>query len=688
MKKLFYSAILIIFSFVQVYSQIPEKFNYQGVLRNSTGELVKNSSITVKISLLQGSTSGIVLYSESHAVGTNNYGQFTLQVGSGAVLFGTFNTIDWSQQMYQKTEVANPAGGTFVNMSTVQLLSVPYALYAKNVANKDDADADPANELQNLILSKDTLEISGGNRIVFPYDSSYWAINVDKLYYNSGNVGIGSNDPSSKLEVKSSGTGALFQVINANNDTVFAVYPDGVKVFVDPDVKGRVGGFAVSGRTPTKDGTTVEYFRVTPDSTRVWVNDSIGTKGKIGGFAVSGRTPTKGIINDYLFVTSDSTRIYVNDSISGKSSVGGFAVSGRTPTKGEIKPFMEMTKNNYFIGHEAGKSNTEGLYNSYLGYEAGYLNTAGRNGMFIGYRAGYNNTTGNFNAFFGNYSGFNNTEGYSNVFIGDSTGKNNTIGASNIFIGKEAGKMNINGGLNTFIGEQAGAGNISGIRNIFIGMQAGASNSTGRLNIYIGAVAGPYNTIGERNVFIGQSSGYFIDSSSFNVFIGDGSGAFVKKGNSNVYIGRKAGQYNDYGNSNTCIGENSGTSSDGSNNVFLGFNSGRTAISNNVILGSYSGYNSYGSNNIFIGYRAGYSEVVSSNRLYIESSNANSDSTLIYGEFDNDLLKLNARVNIRDFMILQPRDTAPASPAKGTVYFDSNDNKAKMWDGTAWQSLW
>jgi hypothetical protein len=61
------------------------------------------------------------------------------------------------------------------------------------------------------------------------------------------------------------------------------------------DSKGKVGGFAVSGRTPTKLGEEIEYFRVTPDSTRVWVNDSIGTKGRVGGFAVSGRTPTKGI---------------------------------------------------------------------------------------------------------------------------------------------------------------------------------------------------------------------------------------------------------------------------------------------------------------------------------------------------------------------------------------------------------
>ncbi|OFX88728.1 MAG: hypothetical protein A2W99_04475 [Bacteroidetes bacterium GWF2_33_16] len=75
-----------------------------------------------------------------------------------------------------------------------------------------------------------------------------------------------------------------------------------------------------------------------------------------------------------------------------------------------------------------------------------------------------------------------------------------------------------------------------------------------------------------------------------------------------------------------------------------------------------------------------------SERLYI--ANNDTPNPLIYGEFDNTVLKLNAKVNIRDFMVLEPRNTAPDNPAKGTVYFDNNDNKAKMWDGIIWQSLW
>jgi len=169
MKK----ALLILLSvilFLTAYSQIPEKFNYQGLIRNSSGELVKNTSITVRISLFKGSASGELKYSESHSVTTNNYGQFAVSIGSGTIISGSFLTNDWSQLMFIKTEVANPAGGVYSDMGTVQLLSVPYAFYAKNVENNNDADANPSNELQLISISNDTVYLSNGGYVKLPED--------------------------------------------------------------------------------------------------------------------------------------------------------------------------------------------------------------------------------------------------------------------------------------------------------------------------------------------------------------------------------------------------------------------------------------------------------------------------------------------------------------------------------------
>jgi len=146
------------------------------------------------------------------------------------------------------------------------------------------------------------------------------------FYYYDGSEWLALPQVSSSTGVSD----ALFAVKNAEGDTIFAVYNDGVKVVVPYGTKGKVGGFAVSGRSPTKAGEE-EYLLVTPDSTRVFVNE-VDVKGRVGGFAVSGRSPTKSVIKDYFISSADSTRVYVPEGLT-KGKVGGFAVSGRSPTK-------------------------------------------------------------------------------------------------------------------------------------------------------------------------------------------------------------------------------------------------------------------------------------------------------------------------------------------------------------------
>ncbi|MFP4025993.1 MAG: hypothetical protein ACLFVR_15840, partial [Thiohalospira sp.] len=267
MKKLVLIYLAMVCFGTTLLAQVPDAFKYQAVLRNSDGEIISGQEVSIKISILNESSTGDLIYSEEHAATTTDLGMVSLNIGEGTVVSGNFQSIQWSEgEKFLKIELDETGGTSFSELGTLQLLSVPFALSARDVINKDDADPDPANELQNLSLINDTLEISDGNKIVLPYDSSQWILNGEKIYYNTGNVGIGSSNPLSKLEVKSTAvSGALFQVINANNDTVFAVYPDGVKIFVDPSAKGSIGGFAVSGRTSTKAGGE-DMLRVTPDS--------------------------------------------------------------------------------------------------------------------------------------------------------------------------------------------------------------------------------------------------------------------------------------------------------------------------------------------------------------------------------------------------------------------------------------
>jgi uncharacterized protein (TIGR02145 family) len=112
---------------------IPQKFSYQSIIRNPGGQALANQPVALKISLLQGSETGAVVYSETHTGTTNGSGLMTLQVGGGSAVSGSISSIDWSAGPYFIKTETDPEGGTNYSISgSSQLLSVPYALYSGN----------------------------------------------------------------------------------------------------------------------------------------------------------------------------------------------------------------------------------------------------------------------------------------------------------------------------------------------------------------------------------------------------------------------------------------------------------------------------------------------------------------------------------------------------------------------------
>jgi hypothetical protein len=133
-------------------AQSPDRIPYQAVIRSSSGALLADQSVCVRISILRGSSSGTAVYSETHAGKTNAYGQLTLEIGGGAVVSGSFGSIPWSRgKMFAKIEI-DPAGGTnYTLSSTTQLLSVPYALNSKTVNLSKSGDTITVGDVQLLI---------------------------------------------------------------------------------------------------------------------------------------------------------------------------------------------------------------------------------------------------------------------------------------------------------------------------------------------------------------------------------------------------------------------------------------------------------------------------------------------------------------------------------------------------------
>jgi uncharacterized protein (TIGR02145 family) len=140
MKKAF-TLFIIISLTSSVFAQSPQKMSYQAVVRNTSGALVANQSVGMKISILQDFATGTAVYVETQTKTTNANGLVTLEIGVGTPVTGTFSGIAWSSGTYFIKTETDPAGGTnYTIVGTSQILSVPYALYAKTAKTADYND--------------------------------------------------------------------------------------------------------------------------------------------------------------------------------------------------------------------------------------------------------------------------------------------------------------------------------------------------------------------------------------------------------------------------------------------------------------------------------------------------------------------------------------------------------------------
>ena len=130
MKK-FHTLFFFLLTTISVFAQSPEKMSYQAVIRDATNTLLTNQSVGMQISILQTTINGTSVYTETQTVTTNINGLVSIEIGSG-VSSDSFSAIDWSAGPYFiKTETDPDGGDVYTITGTSQLMSVPYAMYAK-----------------------------------------------------------------------------------------------------------------------------------------------------------------------------------------------------------------------------------------------------------------------------------------------------------------------------------------------------------------------------------------------------------------------------------------------------------------------------------------------------------------------------------------------------------------------------
>lgn len=165
-----------------LFAQAPQKMSFQAVVRNNSNQLIINSTIGVRVSLIHMSITGNPLYIETHSVMTNENGLVTLEIGGGSVVLGNISTINWANGPYFiKTEI-DPLGTTNYSVVAIsQLLSVPYALHANTAGSL----LVPPNESDPIFSQSVAAGITTAN-------ISYWNQKQDPLTPGTGISIIGN----------------------------------------------------------------------------------------------------------------------------------------------------------------------------------------------------------------------------------------------------------------------------------------------------------------------------------------------------------------------------------------------------------------------------------------------------------------------------------------------------------------
>lgn len=109
--------------------------NYQGIAVDVNQLPIVNSNIGLRFSVLDGTSSGTVLYTETHATTTDASGYFKAYLGGGTATVSSFSSIPWSNgnPKFLKVEMDDQGGTVYRNVGTTQLVSVPYAMHAQTV---------------------------------------------------------------------------------------------------------------------------------------------------------------------------------------------------------------------------------------------------------------------------------------------------------------------------------------------------------------------------------------------------------------------------------------------------------------------------------------------------------------------------------------------------------------------------
>ena len=129
MKKLLY-----LITLVTTVSFAQEGISYQAIAYDNNGFEMSNQEIQLQLSILGDSINGSAEYVESHTVTTDNFGLFSIVIGSGDTE-ANLSSVNWKSPKFLKVEMENGEEMTTIGVS--QFLSVPYSYYSQKSADTE-----------------------------------------------------------------------------------------------------------------------------------------------------------------------------------------------------------------------------------------------------------------------------------------------------------------------------------------------------------------------------------------------------------------------------------------------------------------------------------------------------------------------------------------------------------------------
>ncbi len=445
MKKILLSMGILLGTF-SAFAQVPEKMSYQAIVRNAGGQVLANQSVGVRVSILQGSPAGTSVYSERLTGSTNVNGLITLELGAGTVLSGTFNTINWaSGNYYLKTET-DPSGGTnYTITGTSQLLSVPFAMYAKSAGG------------------------TGGN-FTIPYTNT---VN------NAGNLFSLTNDgDGTSIEgINNATTSSIASVRGIVNSTAPGGFSSGVR-----GINNGTGGLGV-GVWGSQNGSGWGVYGVTPAGLGVYGNASAAGYGVYANSNTGtglNATSTNGIAaniaifnnannNNVLNANTVGNGTVINVSTTGNgagvfsSTAGGFGVQGVTSSQSSAG----IVGDNNGAGEAIVGRNTSDIAGAVVGRNdgGGYgvrgfvaTNTTGTSVGVLG-QVGINNSKGRAGRF-ENFNASNDRNTFEVESNGNGNIPDNTLGNVSSFLSNNTNSVSaaVRGEVKTIFGNFGAAG--------------------------------------------------------------------------------------------------------------------------------------------------------------------------------------------------------------------------------------